>query len=92
MAAKFDMKVEQIRTMARKLGMEPKMKKGKKPVQGGNGERKPGGGTNLGNQLTRAKNLYIERLRLNPPGIICWLKGGLNSERAGEIKKEIESR
>ncbi len=50
------------------------------------------GRTNLQIELTAACDRYVERLREKPPGLICWLSGGVNAARAEEIKKSIEGR
>ena len=40
----------------------------------------------------RACEKVVREVQENPPRLICWLKGGINSARADKIRREIEGR
>ena len=41
-------------------------------------------------KLEAACDQVLEEIQENPPHLICWLKGGINLDRANELKSLIE--
>ncbi len=58
-----------------------------------NQERREGrkrGRSNFQIRMAKACNQVMEEIQENPPGLICWLKGGVNLSRAEKIRKDLE--
>jgi hypothetical protein len=58
-------------------------------------ERRKGqekGRSNLQILMAEACAQVMQEIRENPPHLICWLRGGVNLQRANEIREELEKR
>ena len=53
-------------------------------------ERQRKGRSNFQNKLAEVCNQVLEEIQENLPHLICWLKGGVNLERANKIREEME--
>jgi hypothetical protein len=42
-------------------------------------------------KMAEACNRVLEEIQANPPHLLCWLKGGVNLERANKIREELEN-
>jgi len=41
-------------------------------------------------ELEKACEEVVKEIQDNPPHLICWLRGGINLERANELKSALE--
>ncbi len=56
-------------------------------------EKKDGGGrvrSNFQTKMEQACDQLMREMREHPPRLTCWLRGGVNVERANEIKIFLE--
>lgn len=88
-AARIGLGVSPVRSMAHSLGVaEDRSTAQKKAAK--RRKLRPRERVNIDLETSFLK--YVKRLRENPPRLICWLRGGVNQERAETLKNGIEQR
>ena len=79
-----------VSSMASYMGLRTGYRRGPEPRK--RRDRESGGraGWELLTGLTKSSHRIEAEVRETAPGLICWLKGGVNAGRAEQIKRDIE--